>query len=54
MLKGRVRDRLLAIFSPTPFKFARFRSPEMGNACSEKLREEVFDLVICDSASAAN
>lgn len=46
-------NRLLAIFSPAPFKFARFRSPEMRECLQRKLREQVFDLVICDSASAS-
>src|ERR1039458_3977300 len=43
----------MKIPTPTPFKFARFRSPEMRECLQRKLREQVFDLVICDSASAA-
>ena len=50
---GAYLRRLAAIFSPSPFLHSRFDSIEMRSCLERRLREETFDVVICDNVAAA-
>ncbi len=51
---GAYLSRLLSLFSTAPFILNRFHSPEMRETLDRRLRQGVYDVVICDVFAALN
>jgi glycosyltransferase involved in cell wall biosynthesis len=46
-------SRLMAVFSPSPILFDRYRSKKMRNCLERHLRDGNYDVVICDNVPAS-
>ena len=51
---GAYLSRLFSLFSSAPFILNRLHSPKMREALNRRLREDGYDLVICDVFAASN